>query len=71
MRLFKWLSQRLGGQENASKAPKAEPKELIDPEDCDHPEWSPSYDLKTYPGAVKNLEVYCLKCGMPERGSCQ
>ena len=46
------------------------PQSTIDPDTCNH-DWSPEYDYKTYPGSVKVLESYCLKCGTPSRGSGQ
>ncbi len=46
------------------------PQPNINPNTCKH-DWSPEYDYKTYPGSVKVLESYCLKCGTPSRGSGQ
>ena len=60
MKLVKWLKKA---------DPPEQPK--IDPEKCEHKEWSPRYDYTTYPGAVAFLESHCLACGMPERGSGQ
>lgn len=48
----------------------AQPPGDADAKPCKH-EWSPEYDYETYPGAVKVLNSYCLKCGTSAKGSGQ
>ena len=68
MMFFKNLFIRIKSIFIKDKKPLTYP---LDPTGCKHEEWSSRYDYKTYPGSVKVLESYCLKCGTPSRGSGQ
>ena len=46
----------------------------IDPEQCIHPEWTPSYEYTRGPNGEAQCRVresYCKKCGFKSRGSGQ
>ncbi len=64
MELFKWFKK----QDPSEKPPIPHSRDI---EKCTHENWSSRYDYKTYPGAVKIVESYCLSCGIYETGSGQ